>query len=145
MKRIFFLLLAGSLLSGCSDSSGSVRPANTSGTPSNVAQNSANANVDYGRGSRNYEQLMKQQGEPKPENEIPEVRKVPAAFKNVDFDNFDYPEIGEKFTIRLRNGKYNWQSSRFTQVREYESGSVDYVGLTNDRMKGALLIGKTHS
>jgi opacity protein-like surface antigen len=139
MKRILFLLLAVSLLSNCSGSSDRVRQANTSGTPAKVEQNPANANVDYGRGSRNYEELMKQQQTQHPGNETPAVQPVPAAFKDVDFGNFDYPEVGEKFTIRLRNGKYKWQSSRYAQWREYESGTVDYVDLTGDRRRDALV------
>jgi len=137
MKRIFFLLLAGSLLPSCSTSSAIEPNVNTSGTPANIVQNNANANVDFGRGFKNYEDLMtKQRSLGK---ETPAVPRIPAAFKNVNFDNFDYPEIGEKITIRLRNGKYDFESSKHCEFREYRSESLEFAGITSNGKPVALV------
>jgi len=143
MKRIFFLLLAGSLLPSCSTSSAIEPNVNTSGTPANIVQNNANANVDYGRGFRNYEDLMKKQRSLG--NETSAAKPVPAAFRNVDFDNLDYPEIGEKFTIRLRKGKYNFESSKHCDWREYTSGALEFPDFDSDGKPEALVTLNDHS
>jgi len=133
MKHLLIFLLAA--LSACSD-----QPAQEPQIVQRPVQsNSANANVDYGRGSRNYEELLRKQADGRPDTEVAKRSTVPPAFKKINFENFDYPAMGSNRTIRLRNGKYEFESTHHCEFHEYEFGSVEYGDFTDDGRPEALV------
>jgi hypothetical protein len=72
----------------------------------------------------------------KPENE------VPPEFKNVDFKNFTYPASFEKGSVRLRDGKYEYEQpmKEGGGGENFDLHEVSFVDLAGDGKKEAVVV-----
>src|SRR5712692_2695205 len=68
-----------------------------------------------------------------------EKKKVPAAFKNIDFKNFSYPTSFKRASIRLKDGTYEYAVRRGGGGDTFDLMDVDYVDLTGDGEKEAVV------
>jgi hypothetical protein len=65
--------------------------------------------------------------------------EAPVEFGNIDFKNFTYPVKWGKGSIRLTDGKYEHEDCKDTGGDTFELRSVDYVDLTGDEQKEAIV------
>ena len=65
--------------------------------------------------------------------------EVPTEFKGVDFKNFTYPSSFERSSIRLKDGKYENPRPEFGGGDNFELSGVDFVDLTGDGKKEAVV------
>lgn len=62
---------------------------------------------------------------------------VPDEWKQIDFENYAYPNNWEKKNITLKDGKYEFNSSNHRGFVVF--GNVFYLDLTNDKNKEAIV------
>jgi hypothetical protein len=64
---------------------------------------------------------------------------VPAEFKEIDFKNFTYPSSFENGQIKLKDGSYEYPRPEGGGGDDFELSGVDFVDLTGDGKKEAVV------
>jgi hypothetical protein len=104
----------------------------TNSQPSNVAVSQNTPTPESATPTRSNRQSN-------PSDDSEEKKKVPPAFKNIDFKNFSYPTNFRKASIRLKDGSYEYPNRRGGGGDTFDLVDVDYVDLTGDGKKEAVV------
>lgn len=131
MKRLLILTIALTM-------------ANCAGHPvsqtNNVAMSSSTATSDSSKAASEV------RDDPGKESEN-EKKDVPSEFKNIDFKNFSYPMSIDpamtpnlrRQTVKLTDGGYEYDDRKVGGGARYQLDEVDYVDLTGDGRKEAIV------
>lgn len=66
-------------------------------------------------------------------------KETPAEFSNIDFSNLSYPVSRERGSIRLKNGKYQYDDEKSSSHDSFELVDVDYADINGDGKKEAVV------
>jgi hypothetical protein len=72
-------------------------------------------------------------------NNIEKKQDVSVAFKNIEFKNFSYPTSFRRANIRLKDGTYEHADRRGGGGDTFDLMDIDYVDLTGDGKKDAVV------